>query len=497
MCTQNRTMNRSDNTTIAVIGAGLSGLVTAKTCLAYGFNVIVLEKEKELGGVWAPSRRYPGVCTQNPRDTYAFSDFRMPQSFDEWPAGEDVQKYLKAYAETFDVLRHIRFSHSVKEISFHHNRWNVKGLAGNNAFEEKVDFLIICNGTYCDPYIPAIPGLQEFKNSGGDVFHTSEFLSTDLVKNKRVAVVGFGKSATDVVTEVSKVASHTFMIAREVKWKMPRHAMGINTKYLFLNRMGEAMMKPIRRNRLERVIHALGLPDKMFGTFEKRLTKEQMLDKTGLVPTMGIKDLAFGELTMETPDFYRFVHEHKIHVKKTEITSCEPGKITLGNGETLAVDTIIFGTGFNQTIPFMSKPDFGKIIDAQGNYILYRNILPVHLPNLAFVGYNSSLFSNLTSEFSALWLCEYLNGAILKPEDDAIIEEHKRYIQWQSQFRANGHCKGLNLGPLTIDYVDTLLNDMGEKLPLYSNIPDWFITDPSRYKPVKKRIMKRSGAVVN
>jgi cation diffusion facilitator CzcD-associated flavoprotein CzcO len=482
--------------TIAVIGAGLSGLVAAKTCKEYGFDVVVYEKEKELGGVWASCRRYPGVRTQNPRDTYAFSDFRMPKNFDEWPRGQDVQQYLATFANHFGVISLINFSHAVSEISYNENVWTIKGIADSGTFEKKIDFLIICNGTFSDPFIPAIPGLDEFSEAGGLVLHTSEFHELEKVRNKRVAVVGYSKSATDVVVEVSRVAAQTHMIAREVKWKLPRFTMGINNKYLLLNRMGEALIKPINLNSVERFIHAVGMPEKMFGFMQKQLAKRQQLHKNGLLPAMGIKDLVFGEISIETEGFFQAVSDGEINVKQTEIEKCCNGQIVLRSGEVIMVDAIIFGTGYNQSISFMPDRYLKMITDEKGNYILHRNILPPHIPNLAFVGYNTSLYTNMTSEFAALWICEYLKGNIEKPSDEEIVKESASWIKWKSGFRENGSCKGLNLGPLSIDHVDTLLRDMGEKLPLYSVIPDWFVIEPARYKPLKKRIMKRSGAVV-
>jgi hypothetical protein len=140
-------------------------------------------------------------------------------------------------------------------------------------------------------------------------------------------------------------------------------------------------------------------------------------------------------------------------------------------------------------------PDAYKraITDAQGNYILYRNILPPAVPRLAFVGYSASLYSNLTSEFSALWLAEYLKGNVSKPADAEIIREYREFMDWRGQFRMNGFTKGLTVMPSSLHYVDTLMKDMKAGLPFYSLIPEWLVvTDPSRYKQVKIKIMKRS-----
>src|SRR5215213_1098106 len=109
--------------TIGIIGAGLSGLVAAKTCLEYGYHVKIFEKEKELGGVWSSSRRYPGITTQNTKDTYCFSDFPMPKNFPEWPDGEQVQAYLEAYAKKYNVFPLIQFSHEIEHTGFQNNQW--------------------------------------------------------------------------------------------------------------------------------------------------------------------------------------------------------------------------------------------------------------------------------------------------------------------------------------------------------------------------------------
>jgi dimethylaniline monooxygenase (N-oxide forming) len=115
--------------TVGIIGASIAGLATAKVLRQIGFTVCVLEKEADVGGVWSACRRYPGLTTQNPRETYEFSDFPMPSDYPEWPTGEQVQSYLHSYAEKFGLIAHIRLNTRVESA-----RWpvDVPQLASDN-----------------------------------------------------------------------------------------------------------------------------------------------------------------------------------------------------------------------------------------------------------------------------------------------------------------------------------------------------------------------------
>src|SRR5580658_3662229 len=88
---------------IAIIGAGVAGLATAKVLTQAGHQVEVFDKTPDVGGVWSRTRRYPGLTTQSPAAQYSLSDFPMPKDFPEWPTGEQVQAYLAAYAANFGL----------------------------------------------------------------------------------------------------------------------------------------------------------------------------------------------------------------------------------------------------------------------------------------------------------------------------------------------------------------------------------------------------------
>lgn len=480
--------------TVGVIGAGLSGIVAAKTCLEYGFEVKIFEKDDELGGVWASSRRYPGLATQNTKDTYFFTDFPMPKHFPEWPSGEQVQTYLVSYAKKFNVFPLIQFSHEIISIEFANDKWTLIGKQDGIPFAEQTDFLIVCNGTFSDPFVPEIPGIDTFVSAGGNIIHSTKFHSTEISRNKRTVVVGYCKSSSDVVTAASETAKSTHLVFREPKWKIPRFVNGTNAKYMLLNRLGEAITKPDHHNRLERIVHKLGLPKRMLSFMENYVTKKQNLKELDLLPSCGIKDQVFGEISIETPGFFEKIKKGEVITKRGEIVSFQGKQVTLTNGETIDCDLVIFATGFNQTIPFMPDHLIKNFTDEKGNYILYRHILPAGVPSIAFVGYNSSLYCSLTSEIAALWVCEYLKGRIPKPEDSEIIKEGTEQIKWRSAFRPNGTSRGLTAVPGSIHHVDVLLKDMDASLPFFSLIPDWLVTiNPARYKKVREKVIRRNG----
>ncbi|MCE7921783.1 MAG: NAD(P)/FAD-dependent oxidoreductase [Haliscomenobacteraceae bacterium CHB4] len=479
---------------IAIVGAGLSGLVTAKTLLDYGHDVTVFEKEAEIGGVWAPSRRYPGLTTQNTRDSYAFSDFRMPKQYPEFPTGLQMLAYLKSYAQHFDLMPCIRLQHRITTATPEEGGgWLLNGEHNALPFSEYFDYLVVCNGTFSEPFIPQAEGMEDFVTAGGQILHTSKVQSADF-RDKKVTVVGFGKSACDVAASIAGQAREMHLVFREAKWKVPKRILGINYKYLLLTRFGEALTKLRYRNRLENFIHFLRLPQLILGRMQGVFARQQGLKAANLVPATSIMDLLYGELSVETDGFYQMVRDGKIKAVPGEIRSYHPGGFLLRNGERLEADIVVYGTGFSQTLPFLSKEIRKKITDADGNYLLYRNILPTQVMGLAFVGYNTSFYCNLTSEMAALWLAEHLRGNIALPSPAAMEAQILDNLNWRKQFRPNAMFRNAGVYPFHLTYLDWLMRDMKSGLSLSALLAEWLVVmDPSHYEPVKQKIMKRSG----
>ena len=114
---------------VIVIGAGWSGLMACKYCLAEGLSPVVLEARDRVGGVWAytDDRRYGGVMktthTTSSRCVTEISDFPMPADYPSFPSHEQIRAYLEAYCARFSLTEHIRFNRRVTRASKRGDLW--------------------------------------------------------------------------------------------------------------------------------------------------------------------------------------------------------------------------------------------------------------------------------------------------------------------------------------------------------------------------------------
>src|SRR2546421_7158053 len=144
---------------VIVIGAGRSGLAAAKTYLQVNpvINLVILDDDSTVGGVWSADRLYPGLIANSPNGLYEFSDMTMVT--ESQPAlkpipGKQVQAYLQHYAEKNDLLSRTRFSTKVVRAErTGGGGWTVRTSRGDVL---ECDKLIVATGLYSKPYCPDI-----------------------------------------------------------------------------------------------------------------------------------------------------------------------------------------------------------------------------------------------------------------------------------------------------------------------------------------------------
>jgi hypothetical protein len=490
---------------IAIIGAGFAGLSAVKVLREFGHDPIVFERAPDVGGVWSRTRRYPGLETQNNRDSYCLSDFPMPKHYPEWPTGEQTQAYLASYVERFGLGEHIHLDTEVVAAAPTGDGWElstVNNVSGSTD-TARVDYLVVANGIYCYPCIPTFTGAGEYLAAGGRICHSSEFHDLEDARGKHVVVVGYGKSACDVAGAISDVAASTTVVARELLWKVPkRFANFLYIKYLLLTRMGEALFPYIRPRGVERFLHGPGEPLRraMVAGVQAVITWQLGLKRLGLVPEGSFELIARANVSMVTDGFYEKVHEGTIVVHRDTLIQrlgSDQGLpfALLSDGSTVRADAVVCGTGWRQQVPFFSEELQRQLTDERGNFELYRHIQPLEVRRVSFCGYNSSFFSPLSAEVAALWIAAFLVDAIELPPIERQRAEIQERLRWMEQ-RTNGHhARGTNVIPFSMHNIDEMLQDLGLNVSAATRTREWLLPiNPLAYRRLPARLRERLAA---
>jgi 4-hydroxyacetophenone monooxygenase len=205
---------------VLVIGAGMSGMLTAYRLEQAGIDYAVVEKNADVGGTWFENT-YPGCRVDNPNHNYSYS---FAQRHD-WPLHYSDQRVLHAYfrdcARDFGVLDHIRFRTEVQSATWDDDAstWSVVVQRPDGARETLVaNAVVSAVGQLNRPHFPEIPGIDTFQ---GVSFHSAQWDHDAPLDGARVAVIGTGASSVQFTPEIAPRAGHLFLFQRTPPWMGP------------------------------------------------------------------------------------------------------------------------------------------------------------------------------------------------------------------------------------------------------------------------------------
>jgi dimethylaniline monooxygenase (N-oxide forming) len=488
---------------IAIIGAGFGGLSTAKLLSDLEYDVTIFEKDSEVGGVWTSSRRYPGLGTQNPGSTYHLSEHPMPKHYPEWPTGEQMQDYIESYSDRFNLKRLVRFNTEVlnADIDANSSKWTIQSVPSKGddkqLTEESFDFVVVANGIFSKPKVPEFKGSESWENNGGKIVHSSDFVDLESARGKKVMVIGYGKSSCDAAMSIVDVAASTHVVARNIIWKIPKKIGGlVNFKHLLLTRLGEGLFPYVNIKGFDKFLHGIGTPFRkaLLGSMGAIISRQLKMKKIGLLPNKPIESIANSSISLASDGFFEAVGKGNIQVhRETQIDYLEPGVAVLKNGDRVEVDLIVAGTGFHQTIPFFEPSLLSRITEKNGDFRLYKNVLPLDVPNLAFVGYNSSLMCQLSCEVGAMMVSEYLRGGLKLPSTDGLNQYIDQHLEWNRSRTDGNYFRGTYVVPFSIHQIDEVLDELDLSLNPMQKFKQWmFSIDPSVYAGCYEILRKRN-----
>jgi dimethylaniline monooxygenase (N-oxide forming) len=163
-------VSTKDAKTVAIVGAGSSGLVTAKYMLEYGLLPTIFEKEATVGGLWAKTNNHnavwDGLRANVSRYFMAFSDLEYPKKSTIFPGKQELYNYFWSYANKFQLEQYVRFNTRVILCSqLEDKRWLVTYSNNGENKSETFDFLVMASGLHEKGRIPACEDQDKFKGT--------------------------------------------------------------------------------------------------------------------------------------------------------------------------------------------------------------------------------------------------------------------------------------------------------------------------------------------
>ncbi|WP_269855705.1 flavin-containing monooxygenase [Streptomyces sp. RPT161] len=355
-------MAEREHTRVAVIGSGFGGLGAGVRLRREGVtDFVILERADAVGGTWRDND-YPGCACDVPSHLYSFSfapNAAWPRAFSGQP---HIRAYLERVADTFGLRPHLRFDSEVLRARWNAEaaHWELRTTSG----ERTADVLISATGPLSDPKVPDIPGLPDFP---GRVFHSARWDHDFDLDGKRVAVVGTGASAIQIVPSIQPRVRRLTVVQRTPPWVMPRMDRGINAVEQWLHHTVPAthrarrgllwLLREFQVGAFVKRPQLMRATEQIARAHIRRAIKDPAL-RARLTPdyTIGCKRILLSN------DYYPALARPNTEVVASALTEVRGSRVVTADGTEREVDAIVFGTGFHVT----DMPIADRVIGAEG-----------------------------------------------------------------------------------------------------------------------------------
>ena len=379
-----------------IVGAGFSGIGMAVRLLRDGQrDFVLLERADELGGTWRDNT-YPGCRCDVPSHLYSFSFAPNPNWSSTFSSQPEILDYLRDVARRYGVIEHVRLDCELQGAEWDEERsaWRLHTSQGPMT----ADVLVCAQGFLSEPKRPEIPGIERFE---GSMFHSAQWDHDHDLRGERVAVVGAGASAIQLVPKIQPEVAQLHVYQRTPPWVVPhsnrpmRHVERALYRRLPLAQLAmraaiylarESLVLQFRNRRMRKLATKLAM----------RQLRQQVPDpelRARLTPRyeIGCKRI------LPTDEWYPALMQRNVEVVTDGIREVRGRSIVSADGTEREVDSIILATGFHVTdVPIaglVRGPQGRTLADVwNGSPQAYKGAAVAGFPNLFFlVGPNTGL----------------------------------------------------------------------------------------------------------
>jgi 4-hydroxyacetophenone monooxygenase len=404
---------------VVVIGAGMSGLLAAHRLGQAGIDVVVIEKNEDVGGTWLENR-YPGCRVDVPNHLYSYS---FAQRVD-WPQHFSTQDVLLDYfrdcAEEMGVRDRIRFRTAVESAVFQDasGDWLLTlRLPDGNTETLVADAVVSAVGQLNRPSVPAIVGQGEFI---GPWFHSAEWDRSVDLRGKRVAVIGTGASGFQLIPEIADEAAEVVVFQRTPNWFLPapeyHDALSEQTRWLLTHvpryhewyrlwlfwRLAEGALPAARLDPAwPQDNGSISRENDELRALLTMYLEAQFADAPELIEHVVPRYPPLAKrMLLDNGTWARTLQRDDVHLVTDPIERIERDAVVTADGERHAVDVIVYATGFEASrflVPMQVTGRGGADLHESwdGDARAYLGITVPGFPNLfCLYGPNTNLVAN-------------------------------------------------------------------------------------------------------
>jgi thioredoxin reductase len=396
---------------VCVIGAGSSGIASCQVLQARGVAFDCFEKGSEVGGNWRymndneMSSAYRSLHINTSRGLMAYKTYPMPEDYPDYPDHFQIAAYFDDYVDHFGFRDRIRFKTEVKSVEQVDGEWEVTVEDRDGKREaNRYRAVLVANGHHWDPRWPEppFPGSGDFE---GEQMHVHHYREPDVLKGKRVLVLGIGNSATDIAVESSRIADKTFLAMRRGAYILPKYLGGKPTD--------EAASPWVTRLPLSLqrffIGRMLGLAVGDMTTYGLPKPDHKLLEAHPTVSAELPSRLGHGDIAVK-PNIDRFSGGRTVR---------------FADGSEEEIDLVVYCTGYRITFPFF---DPGLVAARDNRLPLYHRVVSIEHPGLFFVGLIQPLGAIMPiAEAQSEWVADLLEGRASLPSAGEMRKEVAGY----------------------------------------------------------------------
>ena len=355
---------------VIIVGAGISGIGTAIQLKADGIDdILILERSYDVGGTWRDNR-YPGIAVDITSFTYSFSFEQNPNWSRVFAPGSELYQYTRRVASKYGIYPHIRFGIEVQQARFdkHNDLWVLTLKQGKTL---RARHLVSAGGGLITPKLPDIEGLDNFE---GDIIHTARWPKGIDLKCKRVAVIGTGATAVQLVPEIARQARQLDVYQRTPIWvlKKPDRILPGWLKTLF--RASPALQQGVRSvtdasSETLMVLSAIYYRQAPWivracekaalqNMYEQLPDRQDLWEKLSPAYGFGCKRPTFSN------EYFKTFTQDNVELVTTPIRHITRRGITTNDGKSRPIDVLVLATGY-KTFEKGNIPSF-ELIGSNG-----------------------------------------------------------------------------------------------------------------------------------